>query len=77
MVKKGLAKKERSNYINTLTHKHGSKIHINSDGYKQHDRFTNIVMFEFSWNVMSKDQTGAVGKDFVNAQEQIFQEKRE
>ena len=46
--------KYRSNYINTLTHRHGCEIDINSNGFKQHDIFTNNAMFEPSWIVMSK-----------------------
>ena len=46
--------KYRSNYINTLAYRHGCEIHINSNGFKRHDRFKNNVMFEFSWNVTSK-----------------------
>ena len=46
--------KYQSNYINTLAYRHGYEIHINSNGFKRHDRFKNNVMFEFSWNVTSK-----------------------
>ena len=49
--------KYRSNYTNTLTHRHGCEIHINSDGFKRHDRFTNKVMFELSWNVTTNINT--------------------
>ena len=35
--------KYRSNYINALSHRHWCEIHINSNGFKRHDRFTNNV----------------------------------
>ena len=46
--------KYRSNYINTLTHRHGWETLIKSDRFKRHSRFTNNVVFDFSWNVTSK-----------------------
>ena len=53
--------KYRSNYIKTLTHRHGCEIYINSNGFKRHDRFTINVMFEFSWNVTSKIKCERLG----------------
>ena len=44
----------RSNYINTLTHRHGCQIYINSDGLKRNDRFTNNAMFKFSFQEKSE-----------------------
>ena len=49
-----LMTKYRSNYINTLTHGHGWETLIKSDRFKRHGRFTNNVVFDFSWNVTSK-----------------------
>ena len=49
-----LAKKYRSNYINTLTHSHVGKIYINSKGFKQQEIFTKKLMLEFSWDAISK-----------------------
>ena len=66
--------KYRSNYINTLTHRHGCQIHINSDGLKRNDRFTNNVTFEFSWNVTNKIKYKRLG-GLCKCLEQSFQEK--
>ena len=55
-------RKYRSNYINTLTHRRGCQIHIKSNGLKRKDRFTNNVMFEFSWNVTCKIKYKRLGK---------------
>ena len=46
--------KYRSNYINTLTHRHGCETPIKSGRFKRHGRFTNSVVFDFNWNVTSK-----------------------
>ena len=54
--------KYRFNYISTLTHRHGCEIHFNSDGLKWYDRFTDNVMFEFSWNVTSKIKYERLGR---------------
>ena len=46
--------KQRTDYINKLKQRHGYKTRINSNWFKRHDRFTNKVMFEFSWTVTNK-----------------------
>ena len=57
-----MTKYRLTNYINTLTQRHGCKIHINSGVLKRYDRFTNNVTFEFSWNVTSKIKYERLGK---------------
>ena len=54
--------KYQSNYINTLTHRNGCEIDINSNGFKQHDTFTNNAMFEPSWIAMSKVKCEHLGR---------------
>ena len=50
-----------------MTHRHGCEIHINIDEFQQHNRFTNNLMFEFSWNVTSKIKWVVQGKGLLLA----------
>ena len=66
-----------STYINVLPHRHGHEIYINNNGFKRHERFSNNVMFEFSWTLQARsnasDQEG-LSKCLVHESEEETEE---